>query len=117
MDDLGVEERSAMAKRTTPRGEANDSTVAASRAKSRRTTANTSPEADTVVAYPGVERSEDDGAVAQAVSRSGPSEIGRAPSDEEIRERAYHRYLERGGHHGSEFDDWVEAERELRSRR
>jgi hypothetical protein len=107
-----------MAKRTTPRAEANDSTAApSSHAKSRRTTANTSPEGDTIAAYPGVERSEDDGAVAQAVSRSGPSEIGRAPSDEEIRERAYHRYLERGGHHGSEFDDWVEAERELRSRR
>jgi len=37
------------------------------------------------------------------------------PSEEEIRERAYHRYLERGGGHGQDFDDWLEAERELKS--
>jgi hypothetical protein len=36
------------------------------------------------------------------------------PSDDEIRTRAYHRYLERGGGHGQDFDDWLEAERELR---
>jgi hypothetical protein len=36
------------------------------------------------------------------------------PSEDEIRQRAYHRYLERGGTHGQDFDDWLEAERELR---
>lgn len=36
------------------------------------------------------------------------------PSDEEIRLRAYHRYLERGGGHGMDFEDWLEAKRELR---
>ncbi len=35
------------------------------------------------------------------------------PTDEEIRVRAYHRFLERGASHGSEFDDWVEARRDL----
>ena len=39
------------------------------------------------------------------------------PSEHDIRLRAYQRYLERGGGHGMEFDDWVEAERELRTRR
>jgi len=39
--------------------------------------------------------------------------IQREPTDEEVRERAYHRYLERGGVHGSEFDDWLEARRDL----
>ena len=39
------------------------------------------------------------------------------PSDEDIRSRAYEMYLERGGHHGLDFDDWVRAERELRQRR
>jgi hypothetical protein len=39
------------------------------------------------------------------------------PSPEEIAEAAYHRYLSRGGQHGADFDDWVEAERELRERR
>ena len=38
------------------------------------------------------------------------------PTDEEIRARAYEMYLERGGHHGLDFDDWVRAERELRRR-
>src|SRR5882672_2102804 len=37
------------------------------------------------------------------------------PSEHDIRTRAYHRYLERGGGHGMEFDDWVEAERELKT--
>jgi hypothetical protein len=39
------------------------------------------------------------------------------PSAEDIRMRAYHRYLERGGGHGMEFEDWLEAERDLKSRR
>ena len=39
------------------------------------------------------------------------------PTEEEIRLRAYHRYLERGGAPGEQFDDWLEAERELRSRK
>jgi len=38
-------------------------------------------------------------------------------TEERIRIRAYHRYLERGGGHGADFDDWLEAERELRSPR
>ncbi len=36
------------------------------------------------------------------------------PSDEAIRIRAYERYLERGGGHGMDFEDWLEAKRELR---
>lgn len=39
------------------------------------------------------------------------------PSDEEIRVRAYHRYLERGGSHGMDFEDWLEAKRELQRSR
>ena len=56
----------------------------------------------------------------------GPENISRAlaeqgepiggPTDEEIRARAYEMYLERGGHHGLDFDDWVRAERELKRR-
>jgi hypothetical protein len=40
-----------------------------------------------------------------------------SPSYDEIAEAAYHRYLSRGGQGGGDFDDWVEAERELRTRR
>jgi hypothetical protein len=36
---------------------------------------------------------------------------------EDIRRRAYERYQERGGDHGGHFDDWLEAERELRSKK
>ena len=39
------------------------------------------------------------------------------PSEEEIRMRAYRRYLERGGEDGQDFDDWLEAERELKTNR
>jgi hypothetical protein len=39
------------------------------------------------------------------------------PTYEEIAERAYHRYLQRGGGPGGDFNDWVEAERELRQRK
>ena len=35
------------------------------------------------------------------------------PTHEEIRQRAYEIYLERGGRPGDELDDWLRAEREL----
>jgi DUF2934 family protein len=37
-----------------------------------------------------------------------------APNEDDVRVRAYHRYLERGAGHGSDFDDWVEAEKDLK---
>lgn len=39
------------------------------------------------------------------------------PSDEAIRIRAYERYLERDGGHGMDFEDWLEAKRELQELR
>jgi hypothetical protein len=42
---------------------------------------------------------------------------GHQPSHDEIAQAAYFRHLNRGGSGGGEFDDWVEAERELRERR
>lgn len=42
---------------------------------------------------------------------------GGEPSHAEIAEAAYFRHLKRGASHGDEFNDWVEAERELRERR
>jgi hypothetical protein len=41
---------------------------------------------------------------------------GHAPSYEEIAEAAYLRFLRRGASNGRDFDDWIEAERELRRR-
>jgi hypothetical protein len=40
-----------------------------------------------------------------------------SPTYDEIADAAYQRYLRRGGGDGQDFDDWVEAERELRLRR
>ena len=45
-----------------------------------------------------------------AVSTSSPS------YHEEIAEAAYLRFLSRGGGHGSDVDDWIEAEREVAHR-
>ncbi len=37
----------------------------------------------------------------------------REPSGEEIGRRAHELYLQRGGEHGKDVEDWVRAEREL----
>jgi hypothetical protein len=39
-----------------------------------------------------------------------------SPTYEQIAEAAYQRYLSRGGSDGRDFDDWLEAERELKSK-
>ena len=38
---------------------------------------------------------------------------GHAPPDDEIQLRAYWIHLDRGGQHGYDLDDWLQAEREL----
>jgi DUF2934 family protein len=35
-------------------------------------------------------------------------------TDEEVARRAYEIYQNRGGRHGADLDDWLEAERQLR---
>jgi hypothetical protein len=50
-----------------------------------------------------------------STTESGPPSP--EPSADEIRRRAYERYQERGGNHGRHFDDWLEAEKELRSKK
>jgi hypothetical protein len=41
-------------------------------------------------------------------------DLDASPNQDDIRVRAYHRYLERGAGHGADFDDWVEAEKDLK---
>ena len=96
-----------MAKRTPTRSQSNDTAPATpSQPKARRSRARTAaPPSDTIGAYPGVE-----GVEQHTDSRSMSSE----PSEEDIRMRAYQRYLQRGGYHGMDFEDWLEAERELK---
>ena len=38
------------------------------------------------------------------------------PTPEQIAEEAYAIYQSRGGHHGRDLDDWIEAERRLKER-
>jgi hypothetical protein len=39
------------------------------------------------------------------------------PSNEQIEARAYEIFLERGGEHGHDVEDWLSAEKELTQRR
>jgi hypothetical protein len=52
-----------------------------------------------------------------AATQSASDGASYSPSYDEIAEAAYQRYLKRGGLDGQDFDDWLEAERELKSRR
>ena len=57
---------------------------------------------------------------ARAAAPRAPEPQGAAPAEpspDDIRRRAYERYLERGGNHGRHFDDWLEAEKELKSKK
>jgi hypothetical protein len=47
---------------------------------------------------------------ADTASAAPPAE----PTFDQIAEEAYQRYLRRGGQHGQDFDDWLEAERALK---
>ena len=55
----------------------------------------------------------------QATEASGGEERagagGNLELDEEIRRRAYQLYVERGGEHGRDLDDWLQAKREFES--
>ncbi len=93
-----------MAKRTSNRSSAEDSGAAAPVQPKPRRQKATVP----AVPDPGIpSEAGDDGPLEPMSMASGPSE-------EDIRMRAYHRYLERGGGHGMDFQDWLEAERELK---
>jgi Protein of unknown function (DUF2934) len=51
------------------------------------------------------------GTKAKATSAAKP-----APTHEDIAKRSYEIYLERGGEHGHDADDWAQAESELLGR-
>jgi hypothetical protein len=84
-----------MAKRPTTRSKAND-TAAPAAPRPKRTRAAAQPRA-------------------AEQNPVGPSAA--EPSTDDIRRRAYERYEERGGSHGGHFDDWLEAEKELKNRK
>ncbi len=94
-----------MAKRTSNRPSAEDnSTAVPAQPKPRR------PKATRLAPTPNPDIPSEAGDDAPLESMS----MGSEPSEEDIRMRAYQRYLERGGGHGMAFEDWLEAERELK---
>jgi hypothetical protein len=101
------------------RSTANDATAAdapaASKSRGRTTKLNSQgagPESISgVLAQPDAYTTDSAQRVPQA-----PGKAFEDPTDEEIRARAYEMYLERGGQHGLDLDDWVRAERELKRR-
>ena len=108
-----------MAKRTTPRSQADDSAVKesndtkAAQPKERR--ARTRRPAAEAAAGSELPNVPEPGDVADQAQQFEPSTY--EPSEEDIRLRAYQRFLERGAGHGAHFDDWLEAERELRNKK
>ncbi len=54
---------------------------------------------------------------ARAAAPKPKSPSSPEPSADAIRQRAYERYLERGGKHGGHDDDWHAAEAELRTKK
>ena len=111
-----------MAKRPTSRSQADDSAAAAPpKPRARRSRATASPEQAEVDTQPARgdaaeenPMTQDPGPRPEALTAESTS-MASEPSEEDIRIRAYHRYLERAGTPGSDFDDWIEAERELRA--
>ena len=49
--------------------------------------------------------------------RSSTADDRSQPADQQVRNRAYEIYEERGGEHGHEWEDWLRAEREMRPKR
>jgi hypothetical protein len=99
----------------TPAEPAKTTRARASRAASSRRAVATKasagvPGEETFAARAGVDQPPMDASSSSARASAMASE----PSEEQIRERAYQRYLERGARHGRHFEDWLEAERELR---
>jgi hypothetical protein len=109
-----------MAKRKQIPSQENDAAASTPpQPKTRRSRAATAGGPETIASYPGVEVIEErpNPTLASAHDRSGSMSMSSEPSDEDIRMRAYQRYLERGGRDGMDFQDWLEAERELKPSR
>jgi hypothetical protein len=101
-----------MAKRT-PRSEASDTTPASASSR-RRGSSDRRPDRESD------QRGIDPGPAPEALKVDAPGDSESSidePTADDIRVRAYHRYLERGGGHGMDFEDWLEAERELKTKR
>jgi hypothetical protein len=90
-----------------------DQPVPERRRTPRATTRSTATTPDALVAAPdGTPVAVRD--TANDMADQGDGHVTAEPTYQQIAEAAYHRYLERGGQHGHDFDDWLDAERSLR---
>jgi hypothetical protein len=113
-----------MAKRPTTRSHTDDSAMSMSaQPRARRARATTAPvELDTqpvgatTVRERPVELDPEPASHRQPVGYLESASRTGQPSEDEIRVRAYQRFIERGATHGMAFDDWLEAEKELKPR-
>ena len=100
-----------MAKKNTAPAK-NPSTPATPAAPARQRTSRTKREASAPLDISTIARTEPlESASDNGNTASHPSY---EPSHQDVAIAAYMRYLRRGGQGGDEFNDWVEAERELR---
>ena len=105
-----------MAKKKTAGSDIPDATPAAR----RRTTKRSTPVAASGVSAEVAETSTSSSVepIVQANDSgngSGTRHSAESPSYNQIAEAAYQRFLRRGAEHGRDFEDWLEAERELRT--
>jgi hypothetical protein len=77
----------------------------ARRATTRRTTSTPAGSADRI-----------DSAADMSGGPAAARRPQQQPTYDDIAQKAYERYLERGRSDGQDFDDWIEAERELATR-
>ena len=66
---------------------------------------------NTLQGYAAINDVDEDSEIAQEAAQEDPGDR------EEIAQLAYQYYLERGGEHGSDEEDWYRAEAEVRRRR
>ncbi len=117
-----------MAKRNS-RSEANESGAApAQPPKNRRARTEGTKKGRRTAAVDASPRIDPETFAARAGVGDGPSaeasagetravSMGSEPSEDDIRQRAYQRYLARGAEDGRHVEDWVEAESELKTRK
>ncbi len=87
-----------------------------SRAASSRRTAATKASADVPTEETFAARAAvDEPPMDVSSNRTRSTAMASEPSEEQIRQRAYQRYLERGAGDGRHFEDWLEAEKELKT--
>jgi hypothetical protein len=104
-----------MAKKNNNATSQNTDAVGATRRRSGSRRADPPQTAAAPVDMAGVSGTEPLETASDRARRTAVADDG--PSYDEIAEAAYLRYLSRGGSHGRDFDDWIEAERDLAARR